>query len=318
MIFISNFTKLLVAGALPGVLLVLGGCGDSDNSPSGGGSGGGASDGAGGQGGQPACEVAADDECAQCMAGTCCDAYAACEADEACWGCVTGTDEDACGSTPASHELQTAYLECVGGPCNDECIGASGSCEGAEGTFAAACDACVQDKCCDELGACYAHEGCWVDCVTEHNSEGCHEPNAHALYYAFGSCVQSSCSAECSSAPDFVPACDGLPEPTPSVGSCIALDDKNLCNPITNEGCTQEGYSCDVNPAGDGFQCFEPPNTQGLCEACGAAEGYCQIGHTCAGSCVRFCCDQADCGENAVCDTKILSGLIGLCVEGTP
>lgn len=298
------------------------GCGDSGtDSVAGGGTsaqGGGDAGGGGAGGEQPGCSVATTDTCGTCMADTCCDAYAACEADATCWGCVTGDDPDACGSTPASHELQTAYLECLGGPCNDACIGSSGACDEAADVYAPACGECLETNCCEELGACFAHEGCWVDCVTDHNAQGCHEPNAHALFYALGSCAQSSCSEACSSGPDFEPACEGLPDVAPSVGSCVVLGGNNACNPITNEGCTEKGHACDVNEAGDGFACFPPPNDQELCATCGSQEGYCLPGHTCAGSCVRYCCSAEDCGPGGTCDLEILEGLAGLCVVPAP
>lgn len=262
-----------------------------------------------------ACSLEGTDACTACMAGACCDAHVACQDDPVCWACVTGTDEAACGSNPASHELQTAYLECYGGPCNDACIGAAGACDEAAEVYEPTCGACLEQSCCEELGACFAHEGCWTDCVTDHDPQGCHEVDAHALFYALGSCAQTSCSEACSTGPQFEPLCMGIPDPQPSTGSCIVVDAaKNLCNPITNEGCTEMGSACDTNMAGDGFQCYPAPNDNALCEACGQQEGYCLPGHTCAGQCLKYCCDDADCGAGGVCNTEILSGLIGLCV----
>jgi hypothetical protein len=242
----------------------------------------------------------------------------ACEADPVCWGCVTGTDPDACGSNQASHELQTAYLECYGGPCNEACIGASGDCTEAAEVYEPTCGDCLETNCCEALGACFAHEGCWIDCVTDHNPEGCHEPTAHALFYALGSCAQESCAEACSTGPDFEPVCTNVPATAPSVGSCVTLGGTNECNPVTNEGCTEAGYACDLNQAGDGFVCYEPPNTQALCQMCGANEGWCAPGHTCAGSCVRYCCTSDDCGPDGACDLEILDGVIGLCVLPQP
>jgi hypothetical protein len=284
---------------------------DDDANPTGGGGSGGA--GAGGEGGQNACNTEDPDACQACLAGTCCDAVVACQGDAPCWACVTGADGTQCAANPTSHELATAYLECMGGPCNDTCIGATGSCEEASSHYEEACGACLETSCCDQLGACYAHEGCWVDCVTMHNEAGCHEPSAHALFYALGQCAQTSCNAECIAGPQFEPACTDVPAVAPSGGSCVTLGGNNACNPLTNEGC-DAGEACDVNQAGNGFACFPPPNTQPLCEACGEQEGYCAPGHTCAGSCVRFCCDDADCGPSGSCDDTILNGLLGLCV----
>ncbi|MEM1034281.1 MAG: hypothetical protein AAGN82_28345 [Myxococcota bacterium] len=178
---------------------------DSDDDGGSGGQTSGGQNGATGTGGSAAtgggtCSVAATDACSTCMSDSCCEAYVTCENDPDCWSCVTGVEGengDTCGANPALHAKQRAYLECLGGPCNAECIGEAGECTEAAAEFQGSCGGCLEQNCCEPLGACFAHEGCWTDCVTDHNPSGCHEPTAHALYYALGDCARASCEDEC-------------------------------------------------------------------------------------------------------------------------
>lgn len=262
------------------------------------------------------CGVEATDACSTCMSESCCQAYVDCEDDPDCWSCVTGTNGDTCGMNSQVHAKQTAYLECYGGACNTECIGAAGECSDAAAELNEDCGACLEQNCCEELGACYGHMGCWVDCVTEHNSEGCHEPTAHALYYALGSCVQSSCQAECSAGSSVTPVCSDIPAAPPSEGSCAVISGDVQCNPITNDGCTEAGAACDRSSAG--YTCYAPPpaNDKALCETCNAQVGWCAPGHTCVGGqCVAYCCTDDDCGPQGSCDASALGGgAVGICV----
>lgn len=258
------------------------------------------------------CTPTAGDACEACVADTCCDAWTACEADALCWACVTGEDGSGCDASADTHARVTAYLECIGGPCNEACIGATGACTEAVDVFADDCGTCLEQSCCDEVGACFAHEGCWVDCVTDHDSEGCHEPTAHALFYAMGACAQESCAAACAADPVEL-ACEGVPEVAPSGGACVTIGGDVACNPVTNEGC-EDGSACDA--AEEGFTCYPPPNEVALCEPCGEAEGWCAPGHVCiGGGCARWCCDDADCGPQGTCDTSVGDG-VGACVAG--
>jgi hypothetical protein len=262
-----------------------------------------------------ACTPDANDACEVCTAETCCDAWTACEADQGCWDCVTGTDDSLCAA-PGTHDRVTEYLECIGGPCVEPCIGASGDCEDANAAeyFGDECGACLEQNCCDEVGACYEHgepdEGCWYDCVTNHNAAGCHEPTAHALYYAIGECAQTNCEAECIQEP-VEPACEGVPEEAPSAGACVEIAGGDECNPVTNEGCdTEAGEACDSGE--DGFMCYPPPNENALCTECSEDAGFCAPGHVCVGGlCARWCCTDQDCGDDGVCSGE---GNIGYCI----
>ncbi len=270
---------------------------------------------AGGSGGADTCTVSDTTACGQCMDATCCEAYVACEADDLCWACVTGTDGDACAANAASHDKATAYLECYGGPCNADCIGSAGECTEASEVYAEECGACLETSCCEELGACFAHQGCWVDCVTDHNAAGCHEPSAHALFYALGQCAQTSCNEACISGPDVTLACEDIPAEAPSAGSCVTLGGNVACNPVTNEGCSVPGEACDAAQGG-AFSCYPAPNDQPLCTPCGESEGWCAPGHMCVGGeCARYCCTDADCGSSgAVCDVEATGLTAGICV----
>jgi hypothetical protein len=79
-----------------------------------------------------------------------------------------------------------------------------------------------------------------------------------------------------------------------------------LCNPVTNEPCTA-GNACDSAVDMDmnfvGFQCYGGQNTGELCEPCNAQEQeFCVGGLACIESkCTRYCCTDADCGEDSEC-----------------
>lgn len=87
------------------------------------------------------------------------------------------------------------------------------------------------------------------------------------------------------------------------------------CNPVTNDGCdSAAGEACDATA--DGFVCFPAPNDVALCGECSNSAGpFCEAGSTCVGAegtqCVKYCCDDGDCGSG-VCDTG--GGLVGVCV----
>lgn len=263
-----------------------------------------------------ACEGAPDGACGACMGEACCEVLTDCNADLKCKACVEGTDTLACDTSEETHTRAVAFLECRGGPCAAPCVGASDDCQDKlDGFVAAECQTCLETNCCAQVGACYAKEGCWIDCFTQHSELDCHaDPDGHALYHALGACYQQSCATACA-APTVDLACDGLPGTPPSQGACVSIAGATTCNPLTNEGCTDAGYACDANQS-SGFSCFGPPNDRALCATCGQAEGFCLAGHTCVGGqCGRYCCDDGDCGASGRCDTSLLAGGAGVCVN---
>lgn len=175
-------------------------------------------------------------------------------------------------------------------------------CTGLGEGFDPACGTCLETSCCAEL-AIDGGVGRDPDLIE---------------------CAQTNCDAECfpPPTPPFPIECT-VPTPNPSMGSCVTLGGGNACNPITQEGCTGAGASCDVGQ--NGFQCYADGNTHALCEGCGdgASDGlYCQPGMTCVAQCARYCCDDADCGMGTC--TKTINGMaifptatgLGVCQEG--
>jgi hypothetical protein len=108
-------------------------------------------------------------------------------------------------------------------------------------------------------------------------------------------------------AAEFAPACEP-PEEAPSAGACVNVGATAItCNPVTNEGCDEAASEvCDVDIDNEGFTCFGPPNGLAVCDDCpGAGDAYCGPGLTCdpfySFKCLRFCCEDTDCGEGGVC-----------------
>ncbi|AKT38631.1 hypothetical protein [Chondromyces crocatus] len=272
--------------------------------------------GEGGSGAAPGCPTVLEAPCGTCMGDACCEDLTACEDDPDCWACVHAQDSDACERTPETHDRVDRYLVCRGGACQQACIaGGNGDCEGRlDNLYPAACAECLQASCCDEIANCAANDACWIDCYTMHDTDACHgNQDGHALYHALGACFNATDCASACSAPPIAPACDA-PVDSPSAGVCVPTG--GACNPVTNEGCPDDGSACDINQGGT-FQCFPPPSPNATCEACGSAAGWCAPGNTCApgGKCARYCCDDADCGTGT-CDKDVLGvATVGLCVE---
>lgn len=253
--------------------------------------------------------------CDTCLADACCAELVDCQGDADCVACVTGTDGDACERTPATHERVTRYLECRGGPCVEPCIGASTTeCTGLlDGIAAPECATCLEANCCGNVSACHDEAVCWDGCFQNHDDAACHgDPDAHAVFHAFGQCIASQCEAECYP-PEAEGACT-VPATAPSEGACVMLGENDQCNPVTNTGCADEGASCDYGEAG--FTCYPAPNERDICASCGESVGWCDPGHVCVtGTCMRFCCTDADCGAGNRCDpATIQSDTVGVCV----
>ena len=95
------------------------------------------------------------------------------------------------------------------------------------------------------------------------------------------------------------------------------------CNPLTNAGCSG-GAACDVGIDENQAKhliCYPPPNPAPLGGACNAKDGpFCVPGSVCTGSpgtCVPFCCSNADCAAGTACapiDPAI--GTLGGCMAG--
>jgi hypothetical protein len=147
-----------------------------------------------------ACASTTGDACNDCMASSCCEAYADCNADPDCVACVTAADGTACEKTPETHARVNEFLVCKGGACSGQCISDdAGTCANvANGFLPPNCVHCLEAACCSEVAACHANDGCWVDCLTEHDEAKCHgNADGHALFHAFSQCASQGCQAEC-------------------------------------------------------------------------------------------------------------------------
>jgi len=147
------------------------------------------------------------------------------------------------------------------------------SCEGP--LFYSTCDACMQKNCCAAVGACKDDNFCINACVfgVEPSPPECNSGQIGDRQKAFGACMTGPCMAECV---------------------------KDLCNPVTNAGCSVEA-SCDLVYPGM-FVClpfFDPPPAA-LCAQCDNLTGpFCGPGLRChpgSSTCARYCCDDTDCG----------------------
>jgi hypothetical protein len=109
---------------------------------------------------------------------------------------------------------------------------------------------------------------------------------------------------------------------------CPPLDG---CNPVTHNGCTMDGSSCDLAYPGV-FGCYSPVGTPAaLCQKCDIhVKPYCGSGlrcHPVTGTCARYCCDDSDCGTGRCeLDPMLAFGaeigrptdIVGICVTKAP
>lgn len=145
--------------------------------------------------------------------------------------------------------------------------------------------------------------------------------------------AESECSlAECT-----------LPSPFPSHGSCVTrvagetdagvydggYAVRNVCNPITNAGCTG-GTFCYPDYSGEYYFCQQPltggPSGVAVCGDCTAETATCAGGNLClpvdtnelAWQCAHMCCTDADCGTGNTCSqlSPSLGGDVGYCTPG--
>lgn len=88
------------------------------------------------------------------------------------------------------------------------------------------------------------------------------------------------------------------------------------CNPFRVDACVTADELCDWR--GDAFSCAAAwPVDVGDCQPCDAANAhFCAQGLTCIdGQCVRYCCDDSDCGADARCQKSELDQTTaGACV----
>jgi hypothetical protein len=194
--------------------------------------------------------------------------------------------------------------------------GGSAACMGVfTGIVGQACDDCLVASCCQQVATCDTSGNC-VECSTD-DSVTCNaagQPASDAVLM----CAHTSCQVECFDPLPPTPACDA-PLMSPSMGACVQVGSPGFaCNPVTNAGCAA-GAACDVSQ--NGFICYAPPNTETLCDPCGAIDGYCQGGMTCVGdgsadTCAKYCCNNGDCGTGTCDLTYFGAGApLGICVQ---
>jgi len=105
-------------------------------------------------------------------------------------------------------------------------------------------------------------------------------------------------------------------------GECTQACAAPSCNPVTGTGCNAAtGEACDYGQTG--YQCYAPPppNTAALCASCGPSQ-WCASEMTCLYTnsaqtllkCVRYCCNDADCGGVAgSCAANYFGDGVGIC-----
>lgn len=162
-----------------------------------------------------------------------------------------------------------------------------GSCQGVLG---GGCGMCSETNCCNETAACAGDANC-SQCLSASPPMEC---ATDTLLTDLNTCLAMNCQAQC------------FPD---------------QCNPVTNEGCANDGSTCDLSSPGGNFGCFAPPNDVKLCGKCDNNNGpYCGPGLHCSGGfCGQYCCDDGDCGTGK-CNLMALapSGFtVGVCEGGS-
>lgn len=93
-----------------------------------------------------------------------------------------------------------------------------------------------------------------------------------------------------------------------------------LCDPVTNQGCVNDGEACDW--AGGGMKCWPDGNTQNPGATCNAnLNQFCVPGYTCDGAtnqtpigvCKKYCCSAQDCDGGACKPFDVQLGTLGVC-----
>jgi len=175
--------------------------------------------------------------------------------------------------------------------------------------FPGDCDTCIQSSCCAEMAACLALDDCFEFCTRNvlPSPEVCvsGDGDLRNRFQASTECIKSKCA-----------------------GKCPPLD---KCNPVTHNGCSSDGSSCDLAYPGY-FACYSPAGTPSkLCESCDFhVQPYCGSGlrcHPVTNTCAKYCCNDSDCGTGR-CELDPMLALgseipragnvVGICVNKDP
>jgi len=175
--------------------------------------------------------------------------------------------------------------------------------------FQGTCDVCLQTSCCAEMAECLNDGDCPGYCLNNvlPSPDLCTVVDGALKdkFSAVTQCIKSKCGTDC---------------PPP-----------DTCNPVTHEGCSTVGSSCDLAYPGY-FQCYQPQGTPAnLCEPCDFHDlPFCNSGlrcHPVSKTCARYCCSDADCGTGR-CETNQMLAFgaeigrpgnnVGICVNKDP
>lgn len=175
--------------------------------------------------------------------------------------------------------------------------------------FPGDCDACLQTSCCPEMAACIAQGSCVGLCMGNvlPSPAQCTELDGALkdTFVASTQCLKSKCADKCT-----------IPD---------------TCNPVTHNGCTTVGSSCDLAYPGN-FSCYSPQGTPAkICEKCNFHTlPFCDSGLRChpeTNTCARYCCNDGDCGTGRCeLDPMLAFGAelssagdkVGICVNKDP
>ena len=186
----------------------------------------------------------AKEYCDGCLAGMCCDQFAACLADPNCNQCFGATPPASCDTDA----LFAAANDCYTNDCGSACGIGPGICDTGLSTGDAPCDTCLGDMCCGQFDACLADPDCSL-CFSSPQPAEC---ETDPLLAAANDCYAQQCGPACG----FYPVCDsdwGSGDPTCSMcqgDNCCA--EFNACASGTTCGdCLvgdQTGTACDNDP----------------------------------------------------------------------
>ncbi|MBK9265267.1 MAG: hypothetical protein IPM54_36475 [Polyangiaceae bacterium] len=174
--------------------------------------------------------------------------------------------------------------------------------------FPGDCDACIQTSCCAEMAACLASDDCLEYCTLNvlPSPDQCTsiDGDLRNRFEASTQCIKTKCADKC------------------------VLPDK--CNPVTHNGCPNDGSSCDIAYPGY-FACYSPVGMPAaLCQPCNFhVQPYCGSGlrcHPATNRCGKYCCNDSDCGTGR-CELNQMLALgtdlpagnaVGICVNMDP
>jgi hypothetical protein len=211
--------------------------------------------------------------------------------------------------------------------------GSGGSATGACGGFVTdvndPCDACIQEKCCDQGKACAKPGAACEVCDYDPFGAECRQGQER---FAFRKCRAQNCADACKIRDVKV---DVTPAPSGKQFDVSCGENQIFgCNPVKREKCPGElpdgtpftNGVCDQsgsfdNPVGLNFFCYGPPQTQTLGQFCGSDNKFCSEGLDCydwTDTCAKYCCSDSDCSEGARCAKNAIvlqgKGLVGVCL----